>query len=85
MRMSIYSIELVSRATEMAITTLDNNLKWTKDSVIGELSNMQDPAADKCLEQMESFSTKVRDAVEDLKHIQQILAEHKRFYELMNE
>ena len=85
MKMSLYSIQLVLNATEQTINALESNLQWTKSSVIGELGQMKEAAADKCLEQMEGFSARVGAAVEDLKHIRSIMLSHKSFYDLMNE
>ena len=84
MKMSITSIDMSLRATKEAIRSLEDNLKWTESSVIGEVSQIHEPAADKCMQEMESFKVAVQSAIEDLKHIQDLLEEHKRFYDMMN-
>ena len=84
MKMSLYSVNLTLRATRDSIRSLEDNLKWTESSVMGEVSQIHEPAADKCMEEMELFKVTVQSAIEDLKHIEQILEEHKGFIEMMN-
>jgi hypothetical protein len=85
MKLSIYAIERVMRVSGEAKAQLESNLASLRNSAIGELSQINDASADKCMEELELFNNYVKAISKTLDSIESLMREHKAFYEMMNQ